>query len=161
MDGRTDQDDRLLSTELPPSVSELLSHYLPLYAESRERWPLWTYVRTSPHHLPEGRRTWHWSGGWADRLAWSPARLYQPVYEALTTRVEEAGGTIVRWQPGQPGAYVENLASLDRFVSSGGTERPEVGWLALPYLFQALVAAISAQTAISIPEAPGDIGFGY
>ena len=159
MDDRTDQDERLLSTELPPSVREFLAYYLPLYAESRERWPLWTYERTFPHLLPDGRSTWHWSGGWADRMAWSPARLYQPVYEALTARVEKAGGAIVSWQPGQSGTFVEKLTNKNR-VSSGGKEGTEaVGWLTLPYLFLALVAAISAQTATSIPETPEQIEF--
>jgi hypothetical protein len=154
-----------LDEALPPTASQLLGDLLPAYAESRGKWPLWTYECRShrrssgnldpPFHDVEGRErrpvTWHGTRSWADRLAFSPVRLLSAFEETLNSKGTSFGLTLMGWLPGNSLAYFEPAEDTESNISEF--------FYRLTYLEQLTAAALCAQTARSIPGAVGEIEY--
>lgn len=161
--------------ELPARGEALLSRFLPLYADARERWPLWTYERrradhereTSPDRpLPHptaveyalGKlQTWHNTSCWIDRLAWSPVSRCRQLWLSLDSHFKPIlPFELAVWEFGCSEAYVtlqapgEGLGSdagRKAFYKQYGVDR----MVPVPQRLRLEDAAVSAQYAQTVP----------
>lgn len=116
--------------KLAPEVAALLTGLLPVYAEDRARWPLWTYARS-----PSAFGGWTWRGckSWPDRFRWSQRLPLLAILRGVISSAENAGVKLVGFSPHQ-----RQITTTQGFAE-----------IALPH--HARIAALFAATAHPVP----------